>query len=217
MKKISIAILMIFSTCTMASAELGVNIGVSGQMGVFEAKAEEQEAITDKQSKSAMAVFGYSSIFVEKTIGSRITVGLDYVPSALESETNTYHRGDTDSANAVTTKLQTVQVDFDNYMTWYVALNLTENFYIKGGISTVDVTTKEALATGSKYGNTELDGAMYGAGYNKSFDNGMFVRAEANVVAFDGVTLTSTTNTDNKVKLDELNGASAKISIGKSF
>jgi len=204
----------------MASAELGMNIGVSGQMGVFEATAEEQEtggAKVEKESKSAMAVFGYSSIFVEKTIGSRITVGLDYVPSALESETNTYHRGDTDAASTVTVKTQTVQVDFDNYMTWYVALNLTENFYVKGGISTVDVTTKEALATGSKYGNTELDGAMYGAGYNKTFDNGMFVRAEANVVSFEGKTLTSTTNADNKVKLDELNGASAKISIGKSF
>ena len=216
MKKISIAILMTFMTFNMASAELGVNIGVSGQVGVFEARATEKEA-TDIHSEEAMAAFGYSSLFIEKTLGSMITIGLDYVPTTLESETSTYHRGDTDAASVVTTKLQKVQVDFDQFVTYYIALNLTENFYVKGGWSTVDVNTKEELATGSKYGDASLDGTTFGAGYNKSFDSGLFLRAEANVTEFGGVTLTSTTNSDNKVVVDDLNGVSAKISIGKSF
>jgi len=33
----------------------------------------------------------------------------------------------------------------------------------------------------------------------------------------DGVTLTSTTNSDNKVTLDGIDTASARISVGKSF
>jgi hypothetical protein len=37
----------------------------------------------------AMAVFGYGSIFIEKTLGQYLTIGIDYVPSALESETVT--------------------------------------------------------------------------------------------------------------------------------
>ena len=58
---------------------------------------------------------------------------------------------------------------------------------------------------------------MYGAGYNYDFSNGLFLRAEASVMMMDGVTLTSTTNAANVVKLDHLNGASGKVSIGKSF
>ena len=216
MKKISIAILMTFMTFNMASAELGVNIGVSGQVGVFEARGTEKEA-TDSHSEEAMAAFGYTSLFIEKTLGSMITIGVDYVPTALESETSTYHRGDTDAASVVTTKLQKVQVDFDQFMTYYVSLNLTENFYIRGGWSSVDVTTKEVLATGSKYGDTSLDGTTFGAGYNHTFDSGLFLRAEANVTEFGGVSLVSSTNSDNTVTVDDLSGASAKISIGKSF
>ena len=90
----------------------------------------------------------------------------------------------------------------------------------------VDVITKESLATGSTYGNAQLDGTMYGAGYNYNFSNGIFLRAEGNVMLMDGVTLTSTaaaatrprgTATKNFVKLENLNGANAKVSIGKSF
>ena len=58
---------------------------------------------------------------------------------------------------------------------------------------------------------------MYGAGYNYDFSNGVFLRAEANVMEMDGVSLTSTTNAANIIKLDHLNGASGKVSIGKSF
>ena len=64
-----------------------------------------------------------------------------------------------------------------------------------------------------------------GAGYNYNTSNGMFIRAEATVTQFDGTSLTSTaacatrpgTCANNVIKLEELNGASAKISIGKSF
>ena len=53
----------------------------------------------------------------------------------------------------------------------------------------------------------------------------MFIRAEGNVMMMDGVTLTSTAAAatrpgsaqTNFVKLDHLNGANAKVSIGKSF
>ena len=77
--------------------------------------------------------------------------------------------------------------------------------------------TNENLGTGSAYGNTSLDGSMYGVGYDRTTDGGMFFRVEGNVMEFDGVSMTSTTNTDNVIKMSELNGISGKISIGKSF
>jgi hypothetical protein len=164
-----------------------------------------------------MAAFGYGSVFLEKDLGQYITVGVDYVPSALESETVDETRSDLlaradGAAGSVTQK---VQVDFEDLTTFYVALNLNENFYLKAGIAQVDLITNETLGTGSTYGNASLDGTVLGAGYNKNFDNGMFVRAEGTYQEFDGVTING--SGDTSVTADEINGVSGKISIGKSF
>jgi len=91
-------------------------------------------------------------------------------------------------------------------------------------MSQVDVVTNETLGTGSKYGNASLDGITYGVGYDRAFGSGMFFRIEGNVMQFDSHTFTSSKGPDgtaaktfNKVSVDEFNGASAKISIGKTF
>ena len=215
MKKLIIAFLaMSLGSFSIASAELGVNIGVSGQMGVFSADGSESEADT-KERSGTTTVVGYSSVFIEKTLGSRLTIGFDYVPTALSTDTAESTRCLT--LNCATTGVNSIKADFEDLSTVYASLNITENFYIKGGMVTVDVLTKESLATGSDYGNASLDGEMYGAGYNYDFSNGIFLRAEANVMMMDGFTLTSTTNSDNIIKLDHLNGANGKVSIGKSF
>ena len=146
MKKITLAILMLLGTFSIASAELGVNVGVSGQMGVFTAEAEETLASQRKGKDSAIGVFGYGSVFVEKNLGQYLTVGVDYVPSALSTETaESIVRDKTTGAPAGAAKTQTVKVDLEDLTTLYVALNLTENFYIKAGQMTVDAITKEPL------------------------------------------------------------------------
>ena len=215
MKKLIIAFLaMSFGSFSIASAELGVNIGVSGQMGVFDADGSESEK-GSLERDGTTTVVGYSSVFIEKTLGSRLTIGFDYVPTALSTDTAESTRCLT--LNCATTGVNSIKADFEDLSTVYASLNITENFYIKGGMVTVDVLTKESLATGSDYGNASLDGEMYGAGYNYDFSNGIFLRAEANVMMMDGFTLTSTTNAANVIKLDHLNGANGKVSIGKSF
>jgi len=226
MKKITIAILMLFGTFSMASAELGVNVGISGQLGLFEATGHENASGEVSREEEAAAVVGYGSVFIEKKLGSLpIAIGIDYVPVSLESETADELRTDRVSDDADDAVTQKIQVDFKDLTTLYVAVNIGENFYIKAGTVEVDVITNEKLGTGAVYGNTSLDGTMYGAGYHKSFDNGMFVRAETNVMEFDGTKLTSSVvgeqgvgaKTANQIILDDLNGVSAKFSIGKSF
>ena len=213
MKILIIAFLaMSLGSFSIASAELGVNLGVSGQMGVFAASGQENEDKTVSKSSTTTLV-GYGSVFIEKTLGSKLTIGFDYVPQSLTTDTAESTR----QTDVSTTGINSVKADFEDLSTAYVAFNVTENTYIKAGMVTVDVITKESLATGSDYGNTSLDGEMYGVGYNHDFSNGLFLRAEANVIMMDGTTLTSTTNSDNVIKLDHLNGASGKISIGKSF
>ena len=195
---------------------MGVNIGVSGTMGLYGASATETEDSERQKEDDAMIALGYASVFAEKTLGSRLSIGINYVPSALESETKEKATTDMTTSNTNTAVTQKIKVDFEDLTTYYVALNLTDNMYVKAGVTTVDVVTKESLGTGSSYGNTSLDGTTIGFGYNKDMDNGVFLRTEASYVNFDSAKLTSSTGL-NTVETTDIDGASASISIGKSF
>tara|TARA_B100000780_G_C21049837_1_gene421562 strand:- start:129 stop:794 length:666 start_codon:yes stop_codon:yes gene_type:complete len=219
-KKISLVILFTIGLFSVASAEKGIKIGVSGQMGVFSADGKETEASEVSPKGEATAIIGYGSIFAEKAFSgslSRLSLGVDYVPYALETETTEDNKSDLEGSAARATVINKVQVDFEDLLTFYASLNITENLYIKAGFAQVDVITNEKLGTGSAYGNTSLDGTVYGIGYNHDADNGMFFRVEGNVMEFDGASLTSTSNADNKVDMSQINGVSGKISIGRSF
>jgi len=222
MKKLILGVSFMLASFSMVSAEIGVNLGVSGNLAIFHATGVDNDTntagtLTERSTDDATGVAGFGSIFIEKKLGDRLTIGIDYVPSALESETSEHVKMDKTTAEAQTAKTNLVKVAFEDLTTIYAAINISENFYVKAGMAQVDVITKESLATGSDYGNTSLDASVVGVGYNNSFDNGMFVRVEGTYMDFDDAKLVSTTNADNTVELNNLEGASGKISIGKSF
>lgn len=206
-----------------ASAEVGINVGISGQLGLFAATATETDTGThgtttgdnETNSDSEFIGLGYASIFVEKELG-RFAIGVDYVPSALETETSETIVDDQKDGAATAKKTNKVQVDFEDLTTIYLALNVTENAYVKAGYMQVDVITNESLGTGSTYGDTDLNGTSIGIGYHKDFDNGVFLRAEGNYMEFDGASVTSSSGSQ-KISLDSLDGVSGKLSLGKSF
>jgi len=216
MKKIIITIFSSLFLFTVASAEVGINLGISGNLGAFQATGSETEN-DEKNKEDAVGAAGWASIFLEKTLGDRISIGIDYVPSALETETSERVVQDLGAAGASNSRTNKIQVDFEDLTTLYLTANITDNLYAKAGMMQVDVITKETLGTGSAYGNTSLDGTLLGLGYNGTFANSMFVRLEGNYMSFDSASLTSTTNSLNKVSIDDLNGVSAKLSVGKSF
>ena len=226
MKKIILTLFLgLFMFTSKASAELGINVGLSGQLGLYAATATEFDEGTngttsgpdETNKESEFLGLGYGSVFIEKTLGQYLLVGIDYVPSALETETSETIVDDRGAASTSTRQTNKVQVDFEDLTTYYIGLNLGDSgAYVKAGIVTVDVITNESLGTGSTYGNTDLDGTLIGLGYNKGFDNGLFVRAEGAYTEFDGASVTSST-TVNKITLDSLDGVTGKISIGKSF
>ncbi len=209
MKKYLIAIFFGLFTVTQASAELGVNVGISGSAGLFAASGKEEAGKTVKGSAHGAA--GWASIFIEKSFGDRIAIGGDYVPDALESETAESQRSDLVNGNVQ----NKIQIDFEDLTTLYLSINLTENMYVKAGYMKVDVITNEKLNTGSTYGDTDLDGQSLGFGINNTLDNGVFVRAEANYMSFDSSE--GLTSGDNTVTLTNLDGVSASLKIGKSF
>ena len=216
MKKLLVSTFLSLFAFTTASAEVGVNVGVSGQLGLFAASVTETEGTGETHDGADHLAIGFGSIFVEKDLGDKITIGIDYVPESLDTETaesTKYDKTTTDTQANVENK---VQASFEDHTTIYVNFNINESFYVKAGMISVDVITNESLGTGSTYGNTSLDGTMLGFGYNNSFDNGAFVRVETNYMDFDGASVTSSANS-NKVTINQLDGVTAKFSIGKSF
>ena len=216
MKKIIITLFASLFFVSLASAELGVNIGVSGTAAVVQATGQEAEG-SDIDKESVVATAGWASIFIEKSFGDRFAIGVDYVPDALPTETSDTVVSDKTTSETSTKKTNTVKLEFSDLTTYYATLRLTQGLYAKVGMMSMDIETKENLATGSEYGNTDTDGTLVGLGYNHTADNGFFVRVEGNYMQFEAASLTSTTNADNTAKISDLNGLSGKISIGKSF
>lgn len=232
MKKLLITISFILGFISSVSADIGVNIGLSGNLSVFHGEATEREDETlmavagtnvDTNKEDGTLVAGYTSIFVEKTLGflpgplGRLSIGYDMVQGTVDSNVSEQERLDKTTTEQGIASAQKVKVEFADLNTLYATLRLTENLYLKAGTMEVDVNTKETLATGSTYGNTSLTGDMYGIGYNKTFGPGIFFRLEGTMMDFGGKTLTSQTNAENSVILNTLDGASARLSVGKSF
>ncbi len=222
MRKIIVTIisgLLFYSTS--AFAEMGVNIGVSGTMGIFGATGKETHSVDsgaaagNTAEDTEIAAVGYGSVFLEKEFGM-FAIGVDYVPTPLSTDSVETAKTDkrTENSDAATKGENKVQVDFEDLYTVYVSMKISENGYIRAGAVAVDVITNESLNTGATYGNTSLDGTVVGFGYNHDMDNGFFVRLEGNYMQFDGTSLTSG---DNTVHLKNLDGATGSLSIGKSF
>ena len=218
MKKLLLTFVLSVFYMSAASA-MSVNVGVSGQAGIFAASAEERTGSTVKGNGSEHGSAGWGSIFLEGQFGDRLIVGVDYVPTALETDTTETAKSDKGvAATTATTVTNKVQVDFENLTTVYIGAMLNDNFYVKIGGIAVDVITNENLATGASYGDTDLSGTMFGMGYHNTLDNGAFFRFEGNYLSFDGTSLAATgTAADNTISLDNLDGVSAKISVGKAF
>lgn len=222
MKKIIVGIILSLFALNTASAEVGLKVGVAGSAGLFAGTAKEAQTgnsvndPTENRKRSELLGIGYASIFVEKSIGDRFSVGVDYVPTAIESETTeTTRKHITTAYEEVRTQVENkVQVDFEDLTTLYANINLTDNLYAKIGVANVSIKTNENLGTGAAYGDTDMDATVLGFGYDNVMDNGVFVRLEANYMDFDGVSLTSG---DNTISVSSLHGVSGKLAIGRAF
>jgi len=234
MKKIIFSIVLMLCFGFNANAEKGINAGVTLLYGEFSVDGATEKFAANHSSGAGSArdvkhsdegddatgEFALASIFVEKAINDRFSIGLDYVPVSAESETTeneqnkagsnpATHSGDAAGTNKV-------QVDFEDLTTLYAMINLGP-MYVKAGLMTVDVVTNESLATGGSYGNTSLDGTMFAVGMDRDLDNGAFIRLEGTVMDFDGASLTNQNDSTKSVKVDGISGYGARISVGKSF
>ena len=233
MKKFLIAIVALMSSISFANAER-FSMGVTVKGGVFEADGASEifsgdhagNRTSDKVTKNtadegedAEAAYAMGSIFLEAALTDKVSLGVNYVPHSMETETatNTQNIGNLPADPGSGEAVNTVSLSFEDLTTIYALINLNDNVYVKAGYMDVEVVTEETLATGGAYGNVTLDGYELALGYSMDLADGMFARFEASYMDLDGATLTNKNDTTKSVKADGISGYGAGISIGKSF
>tara|TARA_B100000900_G_scaffold148919_1_gene126376 strand:- start:257 stop:958 length:702 start_codon:yes stop_codon:yes gene_type:complete len=233
MKKFLIAAVVLLGSISLANAER-FNLGVSVTGGAFEADGASEifsgdhagnrasDTVTkkaDTEGDNAEGDVLFGSIFFEIVANDKVSLGVNYVPHSMDSETteNTQNIGNLPADPGSGEKRNTVKVSFEDLTTIYALANINDNVYAKVGYVQVEVITDENLATGGAYGNADLDGYSIALGYNMDLADGMFVRAEASYMSLDGVTLTNDNDSTKSVKADGISGYGAGISVGKSF
>ena len=231
MKKIIIAILMSVGVFSMVSAEIGVKLGVSAQIGEMEASGSETNTANDttQTSPTRQSLFATAGYFIEKDlaflpgrlggIGSRISLGYDNIAHDLDLGTANNVRAESLGAGGavVVTTNHSLNAEVTGFETVYATINITDWLYVKAGNVTVDLNTKFTGASSDSTKNHELDGTVMGFGVEKTSENGMFFRLEYNDYEIDGKSVSSGTNYEYTAKLKDVSGQTGRISIGKAF
>jgi len=234
MKKIILAILMTFGIFTMVSADIGVKLGLSAQIGSMEASGSEKnsDGVTATQKSNVReALFGTGGFFIEKDfaflpgrvgdLGSRIHIGFDNIAHDLDLGTVNNLRNATTSPGEVAEAAanHSLNAKITGFETVYATINITDWLYVKAGSVSVDVDTVFKGSATSSYPTTHsLDGSVMGFGISKTTDTGWFTRLEYNDYNIDGKSVAST-GTDSKFTavLSDVTGSTGRISFGKAF
>ena len=241
MKKTLIILLSVFYS-TFATADIGLNVGVSLQIGELTANAKETNSDTQTNAADGVGtqeatekhLFGTAGFFIEKdfaflpkigeSIGSRISIGYDNIAHDIDLGTasNVRLNNLTDKATGIVgIQENQLSAEVTDFSTLYAKINLTDWLYIKAGEVTVDVATEfyKGGVKSSDYGSShELDGTVYGIGLQKTSDNGMFFRLEFNSYDIDGKTVASAgADSTLSAALKDVSGDTGRLSIGKAF
>lgn len=236
MKKTILAVFFSLFVLTAANAEIGVNVGVTAQIGTMEAKGEERNSDGSsftQTSDNEEALFGTAGFFIEKDLaflpgglgeaGSRVAIGYDNIAHDIDLGTqNNYRAASLGAAGAVVgAQNHSLNAEITSFQTIYATINIFDWLYVKAGDVTVDVDTN-FMKNGVKstdYGTShELGGTVLGFGVSRETDNGFFMRLEYNSYDIDGKSVASKgADSTLTAELKDVTGETTRISIGKSF
>ena len=199
-------ILSISFMLLVAKANADMRFGVSAAYTQIEADGTETEG-GESNSASVSNDVVIPSVFVELA-GEKFSLGLDYIPLDADVSNKTKKRTDTETSvsgtatQTTTSRTQQAQAEITDHITLYATMALTDTFYLKGGMAQFTLNTEESLGTGSKYGNVDVDGFVYGCGFTDGNS-----RLELAYTDYDSINLTSTVartdvTTNNKISAD---------------
>lgn len=218
-KKILIAaVFAMFSSANVNAFEMpsfdGFSLGVSGTGWQFDGAKGSETTSSETREEDLAAILG--SVFVEYNLGP-VSIGVDFIPYTLATETsenNQISPALTDSGRTL------IQADIKEHVTGYVVVPVVDTgLFIRAAMMQANFVTNETMATGSQYGNADLEGFAVSVGYQFDTDAGVSIRAEAGHAEYDDINITGTggDGTANTVTATGLDGPTAKLSIVKSF
>jgi hypothetical protein len=233
LKNILIGLMATISLTSVAYAG-SFTIGLTGsQTDISASGSETTPAVTgaaaEKTTTSASNEAFLGSVFVEystndvnwASTGNSFTFGVQHTPGKADVSDKVKSRTDTElsitdtAAETSVSRTQKAQAEVDNYNNFYIEVPVYGALYVKAGMSSIDVTTKESTtgANGGTYGNKSLDGTNLGIGFKGVASNIVWKLAyeETN---FDTLSLTSTTS--NKISAD-LDTSAVSLSLGYRF
>lgn len=200
LRNMLVALIAICALSTSAFAG-SFGLGVSGSMAVVQAEGTESEisgaADTSVRTANASNNTIIGSIFGEYIWDNGFALGVDYIPGAANVNSRTLSRTDTDGVGETdTTKsgVNSAQAEISGVTTIYAEIPVHAGLYAKAGWTTMDVSTKEKKpltgTTTTSYGNTTVDGMMFGAGYKNTFGTNAYYKIEGTHTDFDSLSLT---------------------------
>ena len=232
-------LMSLMATNVFAEGKVGISLG----KGVWAATGEETGLDNTSTSTEVKGVGGahgldsgkkdrkghgafvdnVQSIFFEWDNGP-VSVGIQLFSDIETPKTTNIQSSD---ASGSTQSTNTVEAEFQQEKMLYAILDVPLPFipvdlglYIKAGISTVDVITKENMGTGASYGDTTTEGMHIGLGFEQALGD-FSVRAEVIGSEYDDVQQTDSNSASDEtaktVKITDMIGARASLSIVKAF
>ena len=220
MRKVLLIILAGMFTAGTALAQPSFTVGLGLNHGVFAGEGVERNFDESGTIKSVTEEYGaftdsYPSVYVE--VGNDAgSIGLSYQGDVTTPRNVNEANGNRGSGVANNTS---VSVDFSSVATLYGLINLPMNMYAKAGYVQGDIQINETQRSGNTYADQDLKGYVLGLGYQHEADAAN-VRFELLGHAYDDVSSTNgvaTSGNHNKVIVSKMIGASAQISVNKSF
>ena len=239
MKILKNILIGLVATISLTSAAYAgsFGLGVTGSYTMIDASGSETEATVSGVSSSGEVTKSsvdnnafLGSVFIEYSFndaswasaGNGFTIGAEHTPGKADVSDKVNSRTDTElsitgTKNATSTsRTQTAQAEVDNYNNFYIEVPLYKSLFVKAGMSSIDVTTKETTngANGGTYGNKSLDGTNLGIGFKGVTASNIIWKLAYEETNFDTLNLTSTTS--NKINAD-LDTSEVALSIGYRF
>ena len=211
MRKLFLTTLSIILIPFAVSAE--TRIGISGAFSTFDTSGTETtKSSSEANSGSKSEDVVVPGIFIEKTNNSGVALGFEFNPGEAELGSGTGADDDAETSGA-----NKASAEVSSHRSLYGLFPLGPA-YLRFGFVHASIDTTETLATGTKYGNEDVDGKIFGLGLQKDFTSAFF-RIEATYTDYDDVKYLGTLDSDsvrNTIEAD-VDSTAIKLSLGKSF
>ena len=212
MKKLILTTLSII-LLPIAAYSAETRIGFTAALSFFTSDGTETtKSSGEKNSTEIEEDVIVPGIFIEKENDNGFTFGFEYNPGEAELGSGTGDNDDDETSGA-----NKASAEVSGHMSFY-GLIPTGPGFVRLGIVRASVDTTETLATGTKYGDEDVNGFVIGYGVQRSGD-GNFVRLEGTYTMYDDLTFNGSLDGDSvRNKVDaEIDALAIKLSVGKNF